>query len=270
MPSGEPRGVIYFVLGPEIGRHAPYPEFRAMAHDAGYVVASLHPRGSGYSAGLRGDIRRYPLVLDDLRLGWEELARRFPDTPRFLFGHSAGGPLALEVAATSDVAPTGVILINPAYRLRFAEGMGPSARDYFVYALNFIFRPWALTVDMNREPSAVRFEPDRLEAEGMHADPLVVRYFSLRYLSAQRRVMKRSSKNAAKVRAPILVVQGHHDALVDPAGNDEILDAAPTTDKRKLIAAEGGHGSSAVETKVEALLNWLDEHSGHGGVQSTR
>lgn len=257
-PRGEPRGVIYFVLGPEIGSTETYPQLCASALDAGYVLASVHPRGSGYSAGLRGDIRSYDLVLDDLRQGWEELSRRFPRTPRFLFGHSAGGPLALEVATTSRSGPSGIILVNPAYKLRYAEGMGPTGRDYVVYALNFIFRRSALTVDMNHKPSAVRFPPDRAEAETMQQDPLVVRYFSLRYLSGQRKVMNRSPKNAAKVDTPVLLIQGHHDALVDPRGNDEILGAVATIDKHKHIAPEGGHGSSAVETSTHVIMDWLD------------
>jgi hypothetical protein len=41
-----------------------------------------------------------------------------------------------------------------------------------------ILRPSALTVDMNRRPSAIAHPGDRAEAEAMQADPLVVRYFS--------------------------------------------------------------------------------------------
>lgn len=259
-PKGALRGVIYFVLGPEIGAAEPYPTFSAAALDAGYALAVLHPRGSGYSPGLRGDIRHYRLVLDDLRRGWEELDRRYAGARRFLFGHSAGGPLALEVAATSRSTPSGIILVNPAYRMSYQEGMGPSCRDYFAYAFNAVFRRSALTVDMNSNPSAVRFDADRAEAEAMQADPLVVRFFSLRYLMGQRKVMRRSVKNAAKISAPLLVVQGEHDALVDPAGNDEILAAVDVADKGKHVAPEGGHGSSAVETSAAVLVRWLDEH----------
>lgn len=260
-PASSPRGVVYMVLGPEIRAEQAYPQFTAASLDAGFAIAVLHPRGSGFSTGVRGDLRQYELVLDDLRWGWENVATRVPDVPRFLFGHSAGACLALEVAATSDVEPDGIILVNPAYKMRYSDGMGPSFGDYIRYGLNFVFRPAALTVDMNSDPSAVAFEPDRVEALESQADPLVVRYFSLRYLMAQKKVMDRTATNAARVEAPLLMLEGAHDALVDPKGTLEILEAAASADKEHLLAKEGGHGSSAVETSVEPLLDWLARHA---------
>lgn len=57
-----------------------------------------------------------------------------------------------------------------------------------------------------------------------------------------------------------LVVQGSEDTLVDFRGNDEILAAARTADKVKLVAENGAHGSSAVETIVDELLQWSRGH----------
>ena len=42
--------------------------------------------------------------------------------------------------------------------------MGPSFGDYVVYAANYVFRPAALTVDMNSDPSAAKDDLDRAEA----------------------------------------------------------------------------------------------------------
>ena len=91
----------------------------------------------------------------------------------------------------------------------------------------------------------------------MQADPLVVRYFSMRYMLAQRQVMDRCVANAAATSAPVLLVQGTEDALVDPAGSDEILAAVRSGDKARLAAPGAGHGSSAVETMVEPIVDWL-------------
>jgi fermentation-respiration switch protein FrsA (DUF1100 family) len=89
----------------------------------------------------------------------------------------------------------------------------------------------------------------------------VVRYFSMRYMVAQRDVMNACASNVAKLQAPLLLIQGAHDALVDPRGNDEILASARMPDKRKLIAPEGGHGATAVETLVDELVQWLRAHA---------
>lgn len=256
------RGVVWFVLGPEVSSAPLYPKLSAALHAAGFATAVLHARGTGYSDGARGDLRDYALFLGDLRRYERLLAARFPGRV-FLLGHSVGAALALELAATApDLA--GVVLINPAWRLVYAEGLGPTFGDYAAYAANMIFRPSALTVDMNRSPAAIRFADDRAEGERMQQDPLVVRYFSLRYLLAQSKIMDRCPANAKKLRAPLLMVEGRHDALVDPAGTAELFAAVAEADKLKLVADDGGHGSSAVETMVDSIVPWLVAHETTG------
>jgi fermentation-respiration switch protein FrsA (DUF1100 family) len=84
----------------------------------------------------------------------------------------------------------------------------------------------------------------------------------MRMLRAQRRLMDRLSANVGALGAlglPVLIVEGAHDALVDPRGNDELLARATATGSAKLIVPDGGHGSSAVETAVETLVRWLED-----------
>ncbi len=250
-----PRGVVWSVLGPEIASAPPYPKLTAALHEAGFATAVLHARGTGFSDGPRGDLDDYSLFLGDLRQYLVVLSTRFPGRV-FLFGHSAGAALALELAADQPTLQ-GVVLINPAWKLVYGKGMGPTFGDYLTYAANFVFRPAALTVDMNRNPSAIAFAEDRAEGEAMQKDPLVVRHFSLRYLMAQSKVMERCPTNAKKLGAPLLMIEGRHDGLVDPSGTAELFALVPGPDKLKLVASEGGHGSSAVETLVEPILGWL-------------
>lgn len=252
------RGVVWFVMGAEIASEPPYPTLSAALHEAGFSTAVMHGRGTGFSDGPRGDLWNYALFLGDLHQHLDALSARFPGRV-FLFGHSAGAALALELAAT-EPRLAGVVLVNPAWKLVYSEGLGPTFGDYLTYAANFVFRPAALTVDMNRDPSAIAFADDRAEGEALQRDPLVVRHYSLRYLLAQSRVMDLCLANAKKVASPLLMVEGRHDALVDPAGTAELFGAMPVIDKRKLVATDGGHGSSAVETLVSPIVDWLSAH----------
>ncbi len=261
LPAGEVVGVVSFVLGPEISAAPLYPELQAALYEQGFATAVLHPRGTGYSDGLRGDIADYGLFLADYGHALASLQARFPSKPIFLMGHSAGAAFALELAAKAPAPVAGLVLVNPAYKLLATEGMTPSFGDYVGYAADMVFRPSALTVDMNSRPSGIAHAGDRAEAEAMQADPLVVRYFSMRYLLAQKQVMDRCATNAAAVVAPLLLVQGAKDGLVDPAGGDELLVAAKGLDKVKWIAPEGGHGSSAVETMVGPIVGWLRQRA---------
>ena len=74
---------------------------------------------------------------------------------------------------------------------------------------------------------------------------------------AQKKVMDRCAANIAGADVPVLLVQGAADVLVDPKGNDELLAAARSSDKQKLVAPSAGHGSSAVESMIPALVDWL-------------
>lgn len=83
----------------------------------------------------------------------------------------------------------------------------------------------------------------------------------LRMLLAQKRVMNRLLGNVASLDAPVLIVQGARDGLVDPAGHDVLIAKARATGSAKVIVADGGHGSSAVENAVEPIVRWIEEGS---------
>lgn len=260
-PVGPVRGVVDFVVGPEVGAREPYPRFTEALRDAGFGTVTVHPRGAGLSAGRRGDVDDPRAILDDVASGLVQAERAFPGAPVFLFGHSAGGALALQLAATTPAGVAGVVLVNPAFRLIYGEGMGPSLGDQARFAFDAIFRRSAPTVDLNANPEAIRDPADRAEALALRDDPTVVHRFSLRHLLGQRRVMRACAKNAAHTTAPLLLVQGARDALVDPRGNDEILAASASIDAVRLVAPEGAHGATSVETMVEPLLEWLVERA---------
>lgn len=253
-----PHGVVWYVLGLEDGAAPPYPRLSKALLAAGFAVALVHPRGSGLSPGRRGDVDDLGRLLGDCRCFRADIDRRFPDVPVFLVGHSAGAAFAADVAATGTAAGAGVVLANAVYRLRAAEGMTLTWRQYAAHATNFLFRPSAPVVDVNSRPALVSFAPDREEGRAMQRDPLVVRRFSMRMLLAQKRLMDRLPANVAALDVPVLVVQGAYDALVDPQGNDELLACAKAPGSVKLCVPDGGHGSSAVETAVEPLVRWLE------------
>ncbi|MBL8915712.1 MAG: alpha/beta fold hydrolase [Archangium sp.] len=252
------RGAVWFVSGAEARAEPPDPTLAAALREAGFSTVVFHPRGTGFSDGLRGDADDYELFLGDHHLFLKHLLGKFERV--YLLGQSAGCAFALEAAVQAPRSVSGIVLANPAWRLQTAKGMTPTFGDYLRFAWNLVFRPAALTVDMNSKPEAVEFEPDRLEGLAMQNDPLVVRYFSMRYLAAQGRVMDRIPENLAKLEVPLLLVQGAHDGLVDPKSFDELLTHSGAKDKTKLVAPEGGHGSSTVETQVDAVRAWLLAH----------
>ncbi len=264
----EPGAVLWLVQGAECRGEPPYPALRAALADARVATAYVHVRGSGYSDGLRGDVEQFDLLMEDLRRFADWLGARFPNAPVFVLGHSAGAAFALELIARG-FEPKGLVLVNAAFRLQTSPGLAPTFGDVLGFMGNAVFRPAALTVDMNSRPQAVQHEADREEGLALQADPLVVRYFSMRFMTGQKAVMDRSAVNVARLRAPLLVIEGERDALVDPKGNDELLAKAGSAERLRHLARDAGHGSSAVEGSTDVLVDWLLRHGAAAPIFST-
>jgi uncharacterized protein len=79
--------------------------FRARRmQELGFSVLSIDYRGFGKSSpGLPSEAMAY----EDARAAWNWLAQRYPDRPRYIFGHSLGGAIAIDLAAqVNDEAGT--------------------------------------------------------------------------------------------------------------------------------------------------------------------
>ena len=65
----------------------------------GFSVLAIDYRGFGKSTpGLPSEEMAY----EDARAAWDWLARKYPDRPRFIFGHSLGGAVAIDLASQVD------------------------------------------------------------------------------------------------------------------------------------------------------------------------
>ncbi|MET1113689.1 MAG: alpha/beta fold hydrolase [Comamonas sp.] len=65
----------------------------------GFSVLAIDYRGFGQSsAGLPSE----KMAIEDARAAWEWLAQQYPDKPRYLFGHSLGGAIAIALASEVD------------------------------------------------------------------------------------------------------------------------------------------------------------------------
>nr|WP_180318991.1 alpha/beta fold hydrolase [Delftia acidovorans] len=70
------------------------PRIRRL-HELGFSVLAIDYRGFGKSsAGLPSE----ESAAEDARAGWDWLGRHAPDRPRFIFGHSLGGAIAIDLA----------------------------------------------------------------------------------------------------------------------------------------------------------------------------
>ena len=117
-PDGESRAVVCLAHG--LGEHSGrYSHVAAALNQAGYTLLGFDLRGHGHSEGQRGHAPTFDDMLDDITHLLEEAARRFPDSPRFLYGHSLGGTLVLNHALRRRSQVIGVIATGPSLRITF-------------------------------------------------------------------------------------------------------------------------------------------------------
>jgi alpha-beta hydrolase superfamily lysophospholipase len=221
-------------------------------------VVVIHPRGTGYSEGKRGDNSDLSDIIGD----YTEIIKSdkfYNESNRkiILFGHSMSCAIALKVAGELQKTD-GIILVNPPYKLKSAKGMTPGVRDYLRYIGYYIFAPHVPVVNMSGDPSIIENEADRRESEVRSNDSLLVKYFSMHYMSESKKIMDAMVKNARLADYPLLLLYGENDIIVDKAGCDEIYSAWKNQKKNYEIIKEGSHGKSTVMIGAKIISQWIE------------
>lgn len=106
LPQADPNApVLLYLHGARYDVRGSAPRMRRM-HELGFAVLGVDYRGFGRSsAGLPSEA----MAAEDAQAAWDWLARQYPERRRFIFGHSLGGAIAVNLAsAVGDEA--GVIV----------------------------------------------------------------------------------------------------------------------------------------------------------------
>ncbi len=106
--------VLLYLHGARYDVRGSTPRMRRM-HELGFAVLGVDYRGFGRSTpGLPSE----SLAYEDARAAWDWIAQRHPQSRRFVFGHSLGGAIAVNLAA--EVADEDGLIV---------EGSFPSIAD---------------------------------------------------------------------------------------------------------------------------------------------
>lgn len=97
-PRPDQSPVLLYLHGARWNVSGSAPRIRRM-QELGFSVLAVDYRGFGKStAGLPSEASAY----EDARAAWDWLAAKYPDRPRYIFGHSLGGAIAIDLAAQVD------------------------------------------------------------------------------------------------------------------------------------------------------------------------
>ena len=96
LPADKPQApVLLYLHGARYNVTGSAPRMRHM-QQLGFSVLAVDYRGFGKSTqALPSEESAY----EDARSAWDWLATHYPDRPRYIFGHSLGGPIAIQLAS---------------------------------------------------------------------------------------------------------------------------------------------------------------------------
>ena len=257
VPVNDYKKTIYIISGITGINHKSEQDIIDLLSNNENRVVVIHPRGTGYSEGTRGDMAD----ISDFIADYVEIIKGdkfFNNVNRktILFGHSMSCAIALKVAVELQKTD-GIILVNPAYKLKSAKGMSPGFRDYLKYIGYYIFAPHVPVVNMAGDPSLIENEADRKESEARMNDPLLVKYFSMRCMTESKKIIDAMVKNARQADLPLLLLYGEKDMIVDKEGCEEIYSAWKNQNKNYEIIKNGSHGKSTVIKGTDIIINWI-------------
>lgn len=256
-PVVNPANTVYIMSGiTGINHKSEADIIDILSHNTNRIVV-VHPRGTGYSEGVRGDTKPDDIIEDYCEIIRNDSAYLSGSKKIFLFGHSMSCAFALEVAVILP-GMDGMILVNPPYKLKPSEGMSPGFSDYLKYIGYYVFAIHKPVVNMAGDPSLITDESDRLESELRNNDSLLVKYFSMRCMSESKKIMSAMCENARVTDLPLLLLYGENDNIVDKSGCDEIFSAWRCDNKSYVIIEDGSHGKSTVVKGSGTITKWID------------
>lgn len=248
-----PRAAIVLVhgLGEHVGR---YDALATRMVRAGYAVHGYDQRGHGYAQGARAQVRRFEDLIADLAQFVATVRAWHPDEPLVLFGHSMGGVVVLRALQTEAVRADLLVLSSPALR----DGTDVPAWVRAMVAR--LAEPFPSLPTVRIDAAALSRDP--AEVAAYRQDPAVF------HGAVKARLATQMAKHgalaiaeAARLRAPLLIVHGKEDRLARPGTSGELQRALQGHDATLELYDEGPHElfHDPLRDRVTAdVLAWLD------------
>lgn len=253
-----PRGVIAIVHG--LAEHGGrYRETSEAFAEAGWAVIACDLRSHGLSPDVPGagrvHVDRFSDFSRDVDALLDQARQRYPGLPLFILGHSMGGLISIRYALDHPEGLAGAIISSPALGIH-SDAKPPLLLRLAVRLLSVVAP--RLRIDTELDPNAISRDPDVVQA--YVDDPLVSSHVSVRWYAEFLKTMKKTHRDAASLRVPMLLMQSGADTLVDPDAPSAWASQAPA-DRVELVVWDGLYHEMLNEPekpRVRArVLDWL-------------
>ncbi len=259
LPEGEPKAILVIVHG--LAEHSGrYMNVVNHLVPSGYAVYGIDHIGHGKSDGKRGYVEQFQDYTKVLKNYFDMIGKLQPNKPMFLIGHSMGGLISTAFLLNHQDKLSGAILSGPGIKLpdNISQATIFAAKMFSIIMPGFGLKQLD-SKGVSRDPSVV---------DAYINDPLVYTGKITARLGAELiKTMQHVTQQAAKIKLPIMIVQGSDDKLVDPGGAQFLYDLVGSKDKTIKIY-NGFYHEVFNEPEHELVLNdveiWLNAHLDSG------
>ena len=255
--DGKPKALVLLVHG--LGEHvARYAHVGRVLSDAGYALVGFDLRGHGRSGGPRGHSSSLDAYMQDIRQFAQRMEAKYPGMPRFLYGHSLGGLLALVYAIQRGGQLKGVIATGPALRSSLQE---QKAKVALVRLLGSILP--TMTVQSGLDAASI--SRDTAIVEAYKKDSLVHYSTSLGFGKAALSAIDFCFAHAKEFPVPLLILHGIADKIAYASGSEEFAELVRLAGKDVTLKLWDGlyhevHNEPEKEEVFRYMIAWLDGH----------
>jgi alpha-beta hydrolase superfamily lysophospholipase len=256
-PVKEYHATIFIIAGiTGINHHSEKDIIDILSNNENRIVI-IHPRGTGYSDGMRGDIETMDDFINDfVKIISNDKDYNSKQHKIFLYGHSMSTAVLLAVAEKLKNI-NGAIFVNPPFKQKKAKGMSPGFWQYVKYAWYYVFAKHKPVVNMAGDPSKIENEEDRKDSENNSRDTLLVKFFSMHYMNEVKKLINAMPGLCKKADYPLLLIYGMKDNIVDKKGCDLIFESWKHTDKEYVLIENGSHAKEIINKWIKNESNYM-------------
>lgn len=257
LPDVKPKAILLVVhgLAEHCGRYMNLVNYFV---PNGYAVYGIDHMGHGKSDGKRVFVERFQDYTKPLKIYSDMIRAWQPNRPIFLIGHSMGGLIGSAYLLNHQDELAGAVLSAPS--IKVPDNI--SSATILIGKMLSILVPTAGLIKL--DPDGVSRDPEVVEA--YVNDPLVYTGKATARLGAEIiKTMQEVTKQAAKIRLPVLIAQGSADTLVDPSGAQVLYDLIGSTDKTLKIYPDLYHeifNEPEHGQVLDDVNSWIEAHVG--------
>lgn len=251
-PDKTPKAVVQIMHG--FGEHSGrYTNVVNELVPRGYIIYIMDHRGHGKSEGIQLYVKKFDEYIEDQKIFFDLIAKKEPNLPHFLLGHSMGSTMAELYVVTHPDNIKGLVLSGTAVQLAAVRGFMKALASFLT-----LFGKMRLKQDLAPQLS---HDPEVVKA--YREDPLVLKNPTIKLGVAFANAIAKAKGLLGQIKIPVLVQSGSEDKAM--LGTEKLKDLLTVPDKTVKIYSGLYHevyNELEKDRKVvlKDLGDWLDSH----------